>query len=1402
VATATAGRYPWDRYWVDRDTSSEWFGFDLRPDPESIFATAFPLVRIEDLDHIPLLILVGQPGMGKSTVIEDELTRLAAAGFETERVDLGGVDTGELLRQDLGQSSAIQAWRGGAGLYLFIDSLDRALVELSTVHRVLEAGLRSGAAAMERLRVRIACRSADWDDAVRDRLVGLWPERSEEERPPTAMTLELQGLSGADVRAAAQAEGLNGDWLLEEITNKGAEALAGTPITLKMILSTVADAGVLSTRTELYRRAVQVLADEHDPLLRLERRDMPGPDSLLALAARSAAALLLCDRAAVSDATDPRPTDVSLDELRGGLERPFYADGPSISVELESLRAPLSTGLLRLDGQRRAVFAHHTYAEYLCAMWLAHGPLSVGQVESLLVNPHDPQRRLLSHLRDVAGWLAALRPDVFGSLIATQAEVLLRGDLSLLEPEAKAVLVEALLERASEERIDRWDRRVRDNLGRLGFPGLRQLLQALIRDRSAPLEQRQLAISLAETNRLTAAQDELAALALDRNEVAYLRDDAARALARVGDVEHRQQLIPLAVTPLQEDPDDEIKGAALSGVWPGLINTKKLLSGLHPPKRRNLFGAYKYFLLHAAQDIPEEDLAWALQWAAEQPREHHPTDSLSDFVDDIVRRGWQAVGREDVAQALAKLFAKRLAEHHDLIGRELGGRNVTPVLDNDLGRRQIVERLTPYIGEDGVHPRWVAMSQPPLLRPQDAGWLCERVLADPDKRRRELWADLLESCFWPETWPVEVVLETAERSPVLADRLKFWLGAVDLDSPEAALGRKRHAQVNPEASEAEDDGEKPVDVDVVIAEMLERFEGGDRDAWWHLNLELLWDRWGKQRNSSELEPRIVRMPGWGRADQATRSRLLNAASVYLEERDANPAAWLAEDKGWRPAWAGYRALVLLREERPQALRALCDERWAAWAPAIVSFPRSSEPDTAVHVAVLRGLQQAAPAALIHWAMEKVRLDDAREADPWRIGHLRPVLDYEGLAAGLLEMAASRQLRPATRLYIFGLLLEAGVEGAAAAALKILETNAAAGDDDELVVGLMEELLRRAPSEAWPVVWPIMQRDPAIGRRAVEGIASYESFEAGVELAESAVADLYVWLEEQYPHAADPEMQEAGFVSPRQQLAWWRERLLEVLVQRRTAEAVVQLRRLQGRLPHLPHLSSRARAAETAYADEKWLPPTPRALIALTAAQERRLVQSGDQLQSVVLESLERANERLQGDWPKAWQLWNDEPLKPKTEERLSDWVKDWLDRDLGRRLVTSREPQVRPTMSGKGVGARNDLRVELPADDETSELALIIEVKCCWHPRRFKAVKSQLADDYLRSAGLEHGIYVLGVYGAPGWTGGARSTCGRLTPTGWQERLDRRATEVSIETGLRIRATVLDVRLHSDRASR
>jgi hypothetical protein len=147
------------------------------------------------------------------------------------------------------------------------------------------------------------------------------------------------------------------------------------------------------------------------------------------------------------------------------------------------------------------------------------------------------------------------------------------------------------------------------------------------------------------------------------------------------------------------------------------------------------------------------------------------------------------------------------------------------------------------------------------------------------------------------------------------------------------------------------------------------------------------------------------------------------------------------------------------------------------------------------------------------------------------------------------------------------------------------------------------------------------------------------------------------------------------------------------------------------------------------------------------------VRSGDELLEVIIESLERLGIALQGETPQAIFLWNEKPLRPKDEPRLSDYVKVHLERDIrDRGIIVNREVQIR-----RGTGGEPGEQVDIHVDAITENgaaldiVTAIIEVKGGWNEGLETDMKSQLIDRYLRENRCRYGLYLAGWYYCEQW---------------------------------------------------
>ena len=116
-----------------------------------------------------------------------------------------------------------------------------------------------------------------------------------------------------------------------------------------------------------------------------------------------------------------------------------------------------------------------------------------------------------------------------------------------------------------------------------------------------------------------------------------------------------------------------------------------------------------------------------------------------------------------------------------------------------------------------------------------------------------------------------------------------------------------------------------------------------------------------------------------------------------------------------------------------------------------------------------------------------------------------------------------------------------------------------------------------------------------------------------------------------------------------------------------------------------------------------------------------------QLLSLISESLDRLEEKLQGETSASEFLWNkidDCQYIPKDENSFSNYVKIHLDDDLKTRgIIVNREVEIR---RGEITDIHVDAILFKDRKDIIDILKAIIEVKGCWNPELFLRGKRQV----------------------------------------------------------------------------
>jgi hypothetical protein len=553
----TPTHYEWKRYWIPNESTIAFpdRGFPLAPQSDALLSSLYPTdhVEFEAMAPIPCLVLLGEPGMGKSVELKKQVqslkSSLAESGAQLLNLNLKSYGSEERLIRELFECETFRGWsRGEYALHVFLDSLDEGLLHRSTIANVLLDQINR-LPSVDGLYLRIACRAAEWPRSLEQGLKVKWGQDQ-------CRVYNLVPLTRADVIEAAEANDINAEEFLRAVESREAVPLAFKPITLRLLLESFRGTGNFpASQTKLYEAGCRVLCEESNTS-RIDAKltGQLSPAQRMEVASHIAAATIFCNRNTIWTGPSEKlssETDLTLDDLCQGT---LGEDRTPITSD--AVRETLSTALFASRGPQRLGWAHQTYAEFLAAWYLQHKGMSTKQTMRLLVHPGDPQVKLVPQLHETAAWLAGMNRDVFREVMRTDPEVLLRSDADAMSQEDMETLVNELLSQfdADETSVRNWTSR--DRYWKLNHSRLTDQLRPFILDHSKSILARQEAILMAKACHLTSLAADLALVALDDTEKNAVRIGAASAVVELGEATLKGRLKPLLQLPRDKDPDD------------------------------------------------------------------------------------------------------------------------------------------------------------------------------------------------------------------------------------------------------------------------------------------------------------------------------------------------------------------------------------------------------------------------------------------------------------------------------------------------------------------------------------------------------------------------------------------------------------------------------------------------------------------------------------------------------------------------------------------------------------------------------------------------------------------------------------------------------------------------------
>jgi len=330
-------------------------------------------LHLSALRGMPYVVLLGEPGIGKSTALEYEASQ-EGCELLTCREAMNGIPI-------------------AAGSTAYLDALDEYRAGENGKDKLLQLANAITQSGVERW--RLTCRAEDWREAA-DMLA---MRRAAKNQPIAVAHLLPLDDSEAEIVLSSLGEAYP-ERFLSEARARGAGAFLENPLSLRLLHSVVVSGGVWpSTRFELFERAIYALAHEHDPQRVNDRR--PPVDEIIDAAGQLSFYLLAAGARALWRSN----------ALAVGSHARDFVIVHSLPIEPELAGFSLDTAIFRGEGQSFEP-SHRTIAEFLAGRFLAqrvtgqlNGILLPLRRATALITSND--QKAPSELRGLYAWFAA-----------------------------------------------------------------------------------------------------------------------------------------------------------------------------------------------------------------------------------------------------------------------------------------------------------------------------------------------------------------------------------------------------------------------------------------------------------------------------------------------------------------------------------------------------------------------------------------------------------------------------------------------------------------------------------------------------------------------------------------------------------------------------------------------------------------------------------------------------------------------------------------------------------------------------------------------------------------------------------------------------------------------------------
>ena len=593
----------------------------------------------------PAYVLLGDPGMGKSTAFAEEQRALGETALSITARDFATFD-----------ADHHPEWKDKT---LLIDGLDEIRAGQTDPRPPIDR-IRANLDKLGKPRFRLSCRHADWLETDGKGLEAVSPSGK-------ATVLRLDPLD--ERRAAELLRGRDdvgdADGFIAEAWRRGMEGSLANPQSLAMLAQAAHDGSWPESRRATFEQACRGMASEHNAE-HLSVRPGDDPNRILDAAGRLCAALLISGNPGCA------ATSANADQ-----DYPYVA---KCGYAADACREAIATKLFQYGEQGRVQPVHRHIAEYVAARHMAsliERGLPAGRAVALLSTPDG---KIASELRGLSAWLAARSTLARRDLIARDPIGLaLYGDIQAFSTDEQQALFSSLVHEPRS--LEPTPERARA-FGALATPRMRDVFTRVLTappdDGDGQLVVDFVLLILQEGPSLPGLSPLFLDLVRDRKRWPRVRDAALGTFIHycphAESHTHLMALLHDIRGQLVDDPDDQLLGQLLSSLYPRSITPSAVWDYIKDTDGHYV-GAYEMFwVAHLPARSTDQEIADLLDECHTRLVELEPVSSstLGRCVARLLVRGLQTQGDSvdtgrlyDWLDAAARLHVGQHASRED-----------------------------------------------------------------------------------------------------------------------------------------------------------------------------------------------------------------------------------------------------------------------------------------------------------------------------------------------------------------------------------------------------------------------------------------------------------------------------------------------------------------------------------------------------------------------------------------------------------------------------------------------------------------------------------------------------------------------------------------------------------------